>query len=84
MQFSTQISNIMNIPIIYGNSQIATSTDIKFLGLITDITLSWKGHIDWLTSKLGSGSWAIRTIKPYMSIEIIITVYFSYFHSVMT
>jgi hypothetical protein len=63
MQLLTKNSNIMNMPIIYGNNQVAASIDIKFLGLITDGTLSWKGHIDWLTSKLGSASYAIRAIK---------------------
>jgi hypothetical protein len=64
---------------IDGNKQIATPTDINFLGLITDNTLSWKGQIDWLTSKFGSASYAIRAIKPYMSLEIIRIIYFHIF-----
>jgi hypothetical protein len=40
MQFSTKNSNsIINMPIIYGSSQIATSTDIKLLDLIIDNTV---------------------------------------------
>jgi hypothetical protein len=69
MHFSTKNSNTMNRPIIYSDSQIATTTDIKFLGLMIDNTLSWKGHIDWLMSRLGSTSCAIRAIKPYMSLD---------------
>jgi hypothetical protein len=84
MQFSTKNSNTMDMPIIYRNSQITTFTDIKFLGLMIDSTLSWKGHIDWLMSKLGSASYAVRAIKPYTLLESMRTVYFSYFHSIMT
>jgi hypothetical protein len=49
-----------------------------------DSTLSWKEHIDWLMSKLGSASYAVRTIKSYTSLESMRSVYFSYFHSIMT
>jgi hypothetical protein len=79
MQFSTKKSDVMDMPNAYGNKWIASSTDIKFLGLIIDNTLSWKGHIDWLTSKLGLASYAIRTAKPYMSLETIRTIYFHIF-----
>lgn len=84
MQFSTKNINAMNTPIIYNNNQITISTDIKFLGLIIDSTLSWKGHIDRLMSKLGSASYAVRAIKPYTSYGMMRMVYSSYFHSIMT
>jgi hypothetical protein len=48
---------------------IAKSTNTKFLGLITDNMLTWKGHIDQLMSKLSSACYAIRAIKPFMSQE---------------
>jgi hypothetical protein len=35
----------------------------KFLGLIIDDALSWKNHIDYITAKLNSASFAIRTVK---------------------
>jgi hypothetical protein len=44
----------------------------------------WKGHVDWLMSKLGSACYAIRAVKPYMAQGTIRMIYFSYFHSVMT
>jgi hypothetical protein len=46
--------------------------------------LSWKSHIEWLTSKLSTACYAIRAVKPYMSQETLRMVYFSYVHSVMT
>jgi hypothetical protein len=72
----------MNTPFICSN--ITSSTDVKFLGLIIDGALSWKGHIDWLMSKLSSASYVVRAVKPYTSYETMRMVYFSYFHSIMT
>ena len=56
----------------------------KFLGLTRDGTLSWKGHILDLSTKLNKACYAIRTIKSFMSLEALKTVYFSYFHPVMS
>jgi hypothetical protein len=81
IQFFIMNSNAMNVHTDYGNNHIAKSTNTKFLGLIMDNMLSWKEHVDWLMSKLGSACYAIRAVKPCMLWERMI--YFSYFHSVM-
>jgi hypothetical protein len=47
-----------------------------------DSTLSWKGYIDWLMTRLRSATYAVRDVKPYMSLESMRMVYFSYFHSI--
>ena len=46
--------------------------------------LTWKEHITDLTNKLNKACFAIRAIKPYMSLRVLRTVYFSYFHSIMS
>jgi hypothetical protein len=74
----------MGIHINYDSDQIVNASNTKFLGLITDNTLSWKGHVDWLMSKLGSACYPIRAVKPYMAQGTLRIIYFSYFHSVMT
>jgi hypothetical protein len=64
MQFLTKNSNIMNMPIIYVNSQIAISTDIQFLGLIIDKAVSGK---DTLTGSYPNGarlSMQLGTLNP--------------------
>jgi hypothetical protein len=69
VQFSTKNSSIMNMPFICSNNHITSSTDIKFLGLVIDGTLSWKWHIDRLMSKLDSASYAVRAthhMKPWV------------------
>ena len=45
--------------------------------------LSWETHINYIISKLSTACYAIRITKPYMSLNILRIVYFSYFHSIM-
>jgi len=47
-------------------------------------TLSWKTHIDTIIPKLSSTTFAIRTVKPYLSQDSLKMIYYSYFHSIMT
>jgi hypothetical protein len=51
LQFKSKNSSAININIGYDNKQIVNSTNTKFLGLIIDNMLFWKGHIDWLMYK---------------------------------
>jgi len=52
--------------------------------LIIDNSLSWKDRIVALTSKLNKAFYAIRSIKPSLSVDILRMIYFSYVHSVMS
>jgi hypothetical protein len=52
------------------------------VGPIINSTLTWKDHIHYLTSRLNKVCYAIRTIKLYMSLEILKMFYFSYVHSI--
>jgi len=56
----------------------------RFLGLTIDSSLSWKDHIFELTSKLNKACYAIRAIKPFMSLDLMKMVYYSYVQSVMS
>jgi len=50
--------------------------------LITDNSLPWKDHIAALTSKLNRACFAIRSINPFLSVDTLRMIYFSYVHSV--
>ena len=65
-------------------ADITTVSTIRFLGLIIDSTLSWKQHIDRIIPKLNRACFAIKQVKPYMAVESLKTIYFSYFHSIIT
>jgi hypothetical protein len=71
-------------PIGYNNSFISCSTSTKFLGLVTENTLSWKAHIDHLLPKLCMACYSFRTIKPFICQENLKSICYSYFHSLMT
>jgi hypothetical protein len=70
--------------IVSCNAKIASTNCIKFLGLNIDCTLSWKGHITELSARLNKACYAIRAIKPFMSIDVMKSMYYSYGHSILS
>jgi len=74
----------MKTQIMASNSVITNINITKFLGLTIDSTLSWTEHNVELTFKLNKACYAIRAIKPFMTLNVLRTIYFSYFHSVMS
>jgi len=82
MQFLTEKQHEKKIEIIAPNSINTNINSTKFPGLIIDNSLSWKDHIAALTSKLNKACYAIRSIKLFLSVDLLI--YFSYVHSVMS
>jgi hypothetical protein len=84
LQFLVKKQNTMNIQIVISSSVITNTNSTKLLGLTIDNTLSWKEHIFYLTSRLNKAYYAIRVIKPFMTLNVLETAYFSYFHLVMS
>ncbi|PNF37508.1 hypothetical protein B7P43_G14331 [Cryptotermes secundus] len=84
MQFVTKRSSLVDLHVMYESREIANTSNVKFLGLTLDSTFSWKNHIDAIIPKLSSACFAVRAIKPFLSLESLKSVYFSYFHSIMT
>ena len=74
----------MSIQIVVPNSVILNVNSTKFLGVVIDSSLSWKDRTSDLTSKLNKACFAIRAIKPVMSSNVLRTVYFYYFQSIMS
>jgi len=83
MQFLTKKQNERKIQIIAPNSVNTNINSTKFPGLIISNSLSWKDHIAALTWKLNKACYAIRAIKPFLSVDILRMIYFSYVHSGM-
>jgi hypothetical protein len=71
LKFKT--SNLPHQPLTVGYKQkyIKEITNIKFLGIKIDSSLTWKNHIDQMIPKLSAACYALRMI------------YFGCFHSVM-
>ena len=65
----------------YANKTISKAYNTKFLGLHIDSTLSWKLHIEQVLHTLSAACYALRSLKPYMSLEAMKMVYYAHFHS---
>ena len=83
VQFTTKNKPKSHIKISYNNKQISTTSTIKFLGICINVTINWKYHIEYILSKLSAVCYAMRIIKPYMSLEMLKIVYYSNFNSVI-
>jgi hypothetical protein len=83
LQFRNKNSHEIDIKISCNNKQITKTTNVKFLGLYVDSSLSWKIHIEQMMHKLNRACYAIRHVKHFMSQNILRTIYFSYFHSIL-
>ena len=84
LQFLTKQQNKVTVQIVVPDSIIPNVNSTKFLGLTIDSTLSWKGHFQDLSSKLNKACYAIRAVKLFMSLKVLKTACFSYFHSIMS
>ena len=84
LQFFTKKHNEIQLQIISSNSIITNINSTNYLGLIIDGTLLWKEHINELTSKLNKACYAVRAIKPFMSLDVLKIIYYAYVHSVMS
>ena len=81
LQFLTKTDNELNIQVSFGNRKIATVQSLNFLGLTIDTTLTWKHHIGELTIRLNKACYAVRSIKPFISLDVLRSICFSYAHS---
>jgi hypothetical protein len=83
-QFLTKADNEINMQVSFGNRKIATAQSLKFLRLTIDTTLTRKHYIGELTSRLNKACYANRSIKPFMSLDVLRSTYFSYAHSIIS
>jgi hypothetical protein len=76
LQFLTKTDHEINIQVWFGKRKIATAQSLKFLRLTIDTTLTWKHHSGELTSRLNEACNAIRSVKLFMSLDVLRSTYF--------
>ena len=81
-QFLTKTDHEINMQVSFGYRKIATAFSLKFLGLTIDTSLTCKHHIGELKSRLNKARYAIRSIKPFMCLEVL-SNYFPHVHSII-
>ena len=84
LQFLTKTDQEINMDVSFGNRKIATAQSLKFFVLTIDTSLTWKHRIGELTSRLNKACYAIRSIKPFMSLDALRSTYFSYVHWIIS
>jgi len=82
LQFQTD--HEINTQVSFGNRKFATAQSLKSVGLTIDTSLTWKHHNSELTSRMNMACYAIRSIKPFMSLDVLRSTYFSYVHSIIS
>lgn len=63
---------------------IKCGTEVKFLGLMVDQHFTWFCHLEYLSKKLNTAIYTLRSLKSSVSLEILKTCYYSYFYSIMS
>ena len=75
MHFKTKNSHLMDVDVNYANKSIYKAYDTRFLGIYVDSTLSWKPHTENIRQKLSAACYAMKSVKPLMSLESLKMVY---------
>jgi hypothetical protein len=84
VQFTTKNTSVNEISIGYNNMFISNTSNTKFLGLVITNSLSWKDHITQLLPKLSKACYVLRCIRPFISQDALKSIYYSYFHFLIT
>jgi hypothetical protein len=71
IQFFSKSLNYSDINITHENNFISKVNDTKFGGLYINNILSWKTHIDKILPKLCSACFAMRSVKPFVSQQML-------------
>jgi len=84
LEFRTTNYYNVNAQIKYDQRCITNATEIKFLGLTIDDTLSWKQHIEQVINKMCSACYALRNIKHIVPVDTLRVIYFTHIHSIIS
>ena len=61
---------------IYKNA-ISEKDHVKYLGILIDSTLSWRNHIDNVSTKISKSIGLLYKIRYFVDIKIFKTLYYS-------
>jgi hypothetical protein len=84
MHFTTKNNSFGTFDIIHKDKKLTTVDSIKFLGLTLNNSLSWKKHIEANVPKLRAATFAVRVVQPFLFLDSLKLIYYSYVHSILT
>jgi hypothetical protein len=83
IQFKTKNNPTIDINIVCNDNLITALPNIKFLGIYIHDSINWSCHIEYITPELSSACYIIRSIKPFMSLNTLKTVYYYYLNAII-
>jgi hypothetical protein len=81
VQFKTKNKSTSDLNIVCNNHLITTLSNIKVLGININDSMNWSCHVKYIISKLSSTCYIMRSVKPYMPLNTLKTIYYSYFNT---
>jgi hypothetical protein len=84
VKFITNKSSQYDLKIFYDEKYTEESINTKFLGVQIDNHLNLKNHTDVMVPKLSRACYAIRSMSHISSTDTLKSIYFAYFHFIMT
>jgi hypothetical protein len=68
-QMISKNGSLNEINIEYNNTLLSNPSNLKFLSIIIDKSLSWKNYVDMITPKLSQACSTDKRTKPYLSYD---------------
>ena len=86
MQFVTKKNKQFDMQVPFANKHITNIHITNFLRSTIETPMTWKDHTKELNSKLHNNSAcnAIKSINPFVSLNVLIMIYFCYIHSIIS
>jgi len=81
LEFKTKNFYNVDTQIKYDQECITNASEIKFLGLTIEDTLSWKLHIEQVLNKMCTAYYALRNIKQIVPLDTLRVIYSAHIHS---
>ena len=74
-QFKTKNKPTLDINIVSNDNLITALPNVMFLGIYIHNSINWSCHIEYIIPKLSSACYIMRSIKPFMSLYTLKTIY---------
>jgi hypothetical protein len=84
LEFRTKSYYNVNTHIKYDENSTTNASEIKFLGLNIDNTLSWNQHIEHVISTISTACYVLRNIKHIVPLATLKVIYFAHIHSIIS
>ena len=70
-----RLTQVENFRVSIGHCQLERVTEYKYLGVVLDDTLTWKSHVNYITSKAGKRLGLLRRIKEVLTANVANLIY---------